>query len=220
MGSGGSPPVRILIADHHRITRDGFQAVLKQARSAQRFLIAEAETAEDALRMLKKDKYDVLFIVYDIPAQGGIKAIELMLRRNPHLKILGLMTSAEPGPVAKMVTAGAMGCILTDIEPDTLVAAIRTVLNNRQYFSNDISLALYRPQVTRNNVPRLTRREQQVLDEILRGYRNHEIAEHLFISKRTVDKHRQNLNAKLGARSAVELGLMAVRLGLLKPVQA
>lgn len=220
MGNGSSPPVRILIADHHRITREGFQAVLKQARSAQRFLIAEAESAEDALQMLRKEKFDVLFIVYDIPAQGGIKAIELILRRNPHLRILGLMTSAEPGPVVRMVTAGAMGCILTDIEPDTLVAAIRTVLKNRQYFSNDIALALHGPQVTRDNVPRLTKREQQVLDEMLRGYRNHEIAEHLFISKRTVDKHRQNLNAKLGARSAVELGLVAVRLGLLKPVQA
>jgi DNA-binding NarL/FixJ family response regulator len=216
MGSSVKRPVRILIADHHRIVQAGFREVLKQARSAQGFATAVAETAEEALELLRMQKFDVLFVVYDLPPQGGIKTTELILRRNPHLKILGLMTTAEKGPVAKMLAAGAIGCILTNIQPDTLIEAIRTVLNGRRYFSNDIALELNRPDIDheRSSSPRITPREQEVLDKILHGYRNHEIADSMGISKRTVAKHRQNLNAKLGARNAVELALSAMRFGL------
>ena len=105
MGISGKRPVRILIADHHRIVRAGFQEILKQARSAQGFATAEAETAEEALEMLKAEKYDVLFIVYDIPPNGGVKAMELIMRRHPQLKIIGLLTTAEEGPVVKMMAA-------------------------------------------------------------------------------------------------------------------
>lgn len=218
MSISGKRPVRILIADHHRIVRAGFQEILKQARSAQGFAPAEAETAEEALEMLRAEKYDVLFVVYDIPPNGGVKATELILRRNPHLKILGLMTTAEREPVLKMVTAGAVGCILTSIQPDTLVEAIRTVLGGRQFFSNDISLELNKPHLEREQhaMPRITRREREVLEKILSGCRNHEIADSMCISKRTVDKHRQSLNAKLGARNPVELALRAMLFGLAK----
>lgn len=216
MGNSGKRPVRILLADHHRIVRAGFQEILKEARSAQGFATTGAETMEEALELLRTQKFDVAFIVYDLPPHGGIKATDLILRRNPGLKILGLMTTPEKGPVDKMMAAGAAGCILTNIQPDTLIEAIRTVLNGRPYFSNDIALELNRTHIDQeqSSVPRITPKEQEILGKILCGQRNHEIADSMGISRRTVAKHRQNINAKLGARNAVELALRAIRFGL------
>jgi len=102
-----------------------------------------------------------------------------------------------------MVQAGARGYVLKNIEPDTLAVAIRTVFAGKAFYSNEIAMqwiALSRAQERPDPLERLTTREREVLRQILAGSRDKEIAAQLFISKRTVDKHRQNLMAKLGVR--------------------
>jgi len=111
-----------------------------------------------------------------------------------------------------------MGYILKNVEPDTLLSAIRTVMNGKRFYSNEIALKWMDSSMsarTRTLLDRLTTREKEVFRQILTGLHDREIAERLFLSKRTIDKHRQNLMAKLGAHNAVELVQAAVTMGMM-----
>jgi DNA-binding NarL/FixJ family response regulator len=207
----------VLVADHHGIVRAGITAILSAARAGQRYELTEAATSEEALEKIRSGRYDVVLVRYELAGRGGIKTTELILQRAPDLPVLGLMETADREATERMVAAGARGCILTSIEPDTLEAAIRTVIAGRSFYSNEIALLLLEPGVgpLESRMPRLTEREKEVFRGILKGLRNREIATQLGIGKRTVDKHRQRLNAKLGVRTAVALVEAGMRLGLL-----
>ena len=210
-------PIRVLVADHHGIVRAGIKTILSTARSGQRFELTEAANTEETLGAIRSGTYDVILLGYELAGRGGIKTAELVLQRAPDVSILSLMEVADRGAAEKMMAAGARGCILTSIEPDTLEAAIRSVIAGKSFYSNEIALQLLEPGVKQleNRVQRLTEREKEVFRAILKGFRNREIAEQLGIGKRTVDKHRQRLNAKLGVHTAVGLVEAGIRLGLL-----
>lgn len=217
MWPGRKRPIRVLVADNHGITRVGIKTILTAPRSGQRFELSEAASTEEALGAIRSGRYDAVLLGYGLPGRGGIKTTELILQRSPDLAVLGLMEAADRGATEKMISAGARGCILTSIEPDTLEAAIRTVIAGKSFYSNEIALQLLEPGVKplEDRVWRLTEREKEIFRAILKGYRNREIAELLGIGKRTVDKHRQRLNAKLGVSTPVGLVEAGMRLGLL-----
>jgi DNA-binding NarL/FixJ family response regulator len=166
--------------------------------------------------MVRGGEFEIVLLALDLPGRGGIKTTELILQRSPSTRILGIMEKADRDIAEKLIAAGAMGCILTTIEPDTLVSAIRTILGGRHFYSNDIALCLLEPglRFKLDAGERLTLREKEVLRGILGGLRNQEVADRLGISKRTVDKHREHVKAKLGARNMIDLVQAGVRLGL------
>jgi DNA-binding NarL/FixJ family response regulator len=214
-------PLRVLVADHHGIVRAGIKGMLLESRPGLRFELGEASTSEEALESVHNGKYDVVLLDYGLLGRGGIKTTELILQRSPGMAVLGLMGQVERSAVEKLVKAGARGCVLTTIERDTLVEAIRTVADGRQFFSNAIALCLLEPGAAARPDPgeRLTIREREVLRGILSGWRSSEVAARMGISKRTVDKHRQHVNAKLGVRNMIELVQAGVRMGLISGLQ-
>jgi DNA-binding NarL/FixJ family response regulator len=211
-------PIKILIADDHRMVRVGIRAMLSATTATIRLEIDEAETTEEAIRSASAISYDVILMDIHLPGIGGPKAAEIILSRGSTARILGLSSYDERSHVDRMMAAGARGYILKDIEPDTLVTAIKTVLGGKVFYSNAIALKLLEPLAARQAATeekRLSAREKEVFRHILTGLTDREIAGHMGISKRTVDKHRQNLKAKLGARNAVELAQAGVKMGMI-----
>ncbi|TDW97076.1 response regulator [Dinghuibacter silviterrae] len=206
----------ILIADDHRMIREGLFAMLPKSTATIHYVIDVAETTEEAIERSRERNYDIILMDFHLPGIGGPKATEIILRRNPHTRVLTLSSYDERAYVDKMLQAGARGYILKNVEPDTLVIAIKTVLAGKLFFSNEIALKLMQPPMVLGNdePPRLSPREQEVLMLIRAGLKGRQIAIKMGISPRTVFKHRLSLMTKLGAHNAVELAQAALQLDL------
>lgn len=213
------PLVRVLVADDHRMVREGIRTMLKEARSRRTFEVREAESSEEAVQKALSEDYQVVLMDFHLPGRGGAKATELILARRPDIAVLAISSYGERVYVDQMIAAGALGYILKNIEPDTLAEAIRTVMAGKYFYSNEIAVQLIDDKVrpgARDPLASLTSREREVFQEILQGKPNRVIAQKLHVDKRTVDKHRENLMAKLGVKNAMELAKFGIRLGLLK----
>jgi len=210
--------LRILVADQHPIIRAGIKMLLTKMSSRQQFEVEEAETTEEAIAMVTADQYSVVLMEYNLPGRGGIKATEIILSQCPHTAVIAIMYTDERAHAERIIRAGAKGCILLNVGPDNLLVAIRTVMAGGRFYSNEIAQQLLGHRVVANRDPleRLTTRKRQVFLFILRGMADREIALELCIAKRTVDKHRQHINYKLGTRTPLELLQAGLRLGLVK----
>ena len=211
-------PVRVLVADQHRIVRAGVKVLLMETSSWQSFEVDEAESTEQAIAMVAAGQYAVVLIECGLPGRGGIKATEIICSRWPKTCILGLADSDEAVQAERMVQAGARGLILRNIGADTLIVAIRTAMAGKQFYSNEISLRLLERKAgpAHNSLERLTIREKQVFMAILDGFGGKDIASRMGIEKRTADTHRQHINYKLGTKTPLELIQAGLRFGLVK----
>lgn len=209
--------LRILVADQHPLFKAGIKTLLTQRASWQQFQVDEAETTEEVFAILASEVYTVVLIDYNLPGRGGVKATEIIMSRWPATCILAL-TNSDDGPLAeRIVNAGARGCILRNLGPDTLISAIQTVITGKRYYSNEIAQQLLQYNESKlDPMELLTNREKQVFMSILAGVRDKDIAARMGISKRTVEKHRQHLNYKLGTRTPLELIQAGLRMGLIK----
>jgi two-component system invasion response regulator UvrY len=208
--------LRILVADQHRIIRAGIKALLTETSSWQQFEVGEAETTEEAIAMVASGLYPVVLMEYNLPGRGGIKATEIILSRWPNTCVIALTDTDDGARAERVVRAGAKGCILRNVGLDNLITAIRTVMAGGRFYSNEIAQQLlhHRGTSKRDPLERLTAREKQIFMFILSGLGDKQIATQLGISKRTVDKHRQHVNCKLGTRTPLELLQVGLRLGL------
>lgn len=218
MGVRAKPLLRILVADQHPIIRAGIKALLAETSSWQQYEVDVAETTEEAIALIASGLYPVVLMEYNLPGIGCIKATEVIMTRWPHTCVI-VLTDTDDGALAeRAISAGAKGCILRNVSLDILIIAIRTVMAGKRFYSNEIAQQLITPSVSGrpNDLERLTTREREVLIFILNGYTDRQIAVELAISKRTVDKHRQHINYKLGTRTPLELVQAGLRLGLIR----
>jgi DNA-binding NarL/FixJ family response regulator len=218
MGVRDRQLVRILVADQHRIIRTGIKTLLTETGSWQRFEVEEAESTEEAIAMVSSGEYPVVLMEYNLPGRGGIKATEIIHSRWPTVHVIAMTDSDDGRQAERILRAGAKGCILKNVELDMLIAAIRTVMAGRRFLSNEIAQQLLDPDFCPGEDPLapLSAREKEVLLMILNGSTDKEIAARMGIAKRTVDKHRQHINYKLGVRTPRELLQFGIRLGLVK----
>jgi DNA-binding NarL/FixJ family response regulator len=208
----GGSPIRILVADHRRMVRSGIKVMLSEVHSINRFVVAEAADSEDLLLKVKTQRFQVILVANDLAGSGGIKATALLTARQPGAFVLALLDTVDRRTAEEMIKAGASGCVLKSIEPETLLAAIRTVLAGRRFYSNELAVAM----MDRISLPKascvklLTRRERDLLKAIMRGMPAGEIAAEWGVCKRTVDKHREHLKTKLGVRNMVQLVMAGI----------
>ena len=209
-------PVRVLVADGHRMVREGVRVMLEEEDGWDRYLVDMAGTSEEAMAKVTAGDFGVILMDYWLPGRGGVKATELLLAKRPGSCILGLSYTDERPLAERMVAAGARGLVVKSIGAEMLVTAIRTVMNGKLFYSNEVALRLLEPVVVpADRAAGLSEREKEVLRLILEGLRDREVAARLGIGKRTVDKHRQHLMAKLGVHTAVGLVRAGMELGLL-----
>ena len=210
---------RIVIAEDHTILREGLRSLLSSNPDFE--IVGEAEDGRDAIRCIEKFKPDLVLMDLSMPKMDGLDAITEIKKQSPDTKVLVLTVHKAEEYVFASLKAGADGYLLKDATHAELTLAIESVLAGKPYISPGISEKLVagylegkKPLETESSWDSLTQRERQVLKLIAEGYKNKEIAGYLYISVKTVEKHRANLMKKLNLHNASALTAFAMEKGL------
>jgi len=212
--------IEIMIADDHRVFREGIVSILENAGEIK--VIAQAQDGKEVMEKLKQLKPHLILMDISMGGAGGIETTRLVRQQYPDIKILVLSMHSESSYIVKMLEAGASGYLLKDAGSAELINAIKAVAEGHTYFSSHVSATLVdqlvkgkKPAERKDGIP-LTKREVEVLRLIAEEYSNPEIAEKLFISTRTVDTHRRNLLEKLELKNTAGLVKYAIKHGLVE----
>ena len=205
-------PVKIFIVDDHEIFRKGLKMVF--ARNKEMEIAGEAGSGEEFLRQMNNIDFDVVLMDIKMKGMDGIETTQRALEKNPELKVLVLSTFGEEEFLHRMINAGAKGFLLKNVDKETLFGAIDLVYRGQNYYSPELLPFFTKKFIDpkdSNDDPMLTKRELEVLQLVAEGLTNTEIAERLFISKRTVDTHKNNLISKTGSKNIVSLLIYAIQ---------
>jgi DNA-binding NarL/FixJ family response regulator len=204
--------IRIIIADDHQLFRNGLKILLNSFPDFE--VIGEASNGEEFLKLLKSVTADIALMDINMPEMDGIEATRKGIKMSPDINIIALSMYDEEEYYYKMVDAGAKGFILKDSDISEVRDAILTVVKGGSYFSQELLYHVIQKIKHREHESKsanLSKREKEILFKICEGLSNQEIAETLFISKRTVDKHRANLLGKTNSKNTASLILFAIR---------
>lgn len=211
--------IRIALVDDHSLFRRGLKVLLSARPDFE--VVADAGSGEEFLAMLPAARPDVVFMDYAMPAMNGAETSERALALCPDLKIITLSMFGDNAYYSRMVSSGAKGFLLKDSEFDEVVEAVETVNAGGTYFSASLLESLshsIRSAAAGGDAAdavaecdRLSDREVEILVAICQGLSTQEIADRLFISKRTVDKHRANILEKSGCKNTASLVVYAIR---------
>lgn len=211
---------RIVIAEDHRILREGLRFLL--ASNPDFEIIGEAEDGRGAIRCVDELRPDLVLMDLSMPKMNGLDAIAEVKNQCPDTKVLVLTVHKAEEYVFESLKAGADGYLLKDTTHTELMLAVGTVLGGKPYLSPGISGDLVAGYLegrkslkSELSLEVLTRRERQVLKLIGEGYKNKEIADYLCVSVKTVEKHRANLMKKLDLHSGSALTAYAIEKGLI-----
>ena len=202
---------RIIIVDDHALFRSGLRGLLDRRDGYT--VVGEAGDGAEFLDMLPSVEADVVFMDISMPVMNGAEATEQALRMRPDLKIITLSMFGDENYYARMVDAGACGFLLKDSDIDEVTAAVEAVMAGGSYFSPALqSAAMFSAadDASGDFPDGLSSREIEILVGVCRGLSNQEIADELFISKRTVDKHRANIMEKTGCKNTASLVVYAI----------
>jgi two-component system response regulator NreC len=208
--------ISILLADDHRIIRDGLRSLLSTMPGMK--VVGEAENGRQALRIARKYSPDLVIMDISMPDLNGIEATRQILAESPGTKVIALSMHSDRQFVVRMFRAGVSGYLLKNGAFEELVHAIDTVRKNETYLSPKIASVLVKDllDTTEDNSASsvLTAREREVLQLIAEGRTTREIASDLNVSIKTVETHRRQIMDKLELRSVAELTKFALREGL------
>ena len=213
-------PYEIVIAEDHTILRQGLRALLSSDPDFE--IVGEAEDGRVAVRLVETLSPDLLLMDLSMPRMTGMEAITEIKKRSPATKIVVLTVHKGEEYILSALKAGADGYVLKDAGHDELVTALKNVLAGKRYLSPDISEKVIGGYLEGKRSLKaapwdtLTQREREILKLIAEGYKNKEIAEHLFISLKTVEKHRSNLMRKLDLHNTAALTAFAMEKGIIE----
>src|SRR5512138_310229 len=194
--------IRIILADDHQLFRNGLKMLLEASPEFE--IAGEASNGEEFLRILRNCVADVVLMDINMPEMDGVEATRRGIKLCPGMAVIALSMYGEEEYYYKMVDAGAKGFILKDSDISEVREAIITVRKGGSYFSQELLYHVIQKFKHRENETKsanLSKREKEILFKICEGLSNQEIAETLFISKRTVDKHRANLLGKTNSKN-------------------
>lgn len=209
-----------MLVDDHVLFRDGLKGLL--VAEGRYDVVGEASDGERFLELLPECRPDVVLLDIDMPGMNGIRAAEKAFVLNPALKIITLSMHGDQEYYFRMVSLGVKGFLLKSSGIDEVEAAIDTVMQGGSYFSQELlrtlvgNLKASSQQEDAAEQDSLSQRELEILLLICQGYSNHEIADKLFISKRTVDKHRANILEKTNSRNTANLVVYAIKNSLVE----
>lgn len=216
--------IRIALVDDHSLFRSGMKMLLASCPDFE--VVADAGSGEEFLEKLSSVHPDVVFMDYSMPGLNGAETTAKALELCPELKVITLSMFGDTAYYSHMVAVGAKGFLLKDSGFEEVVAAIETVYAGGEYFSESLLASLSFSMRSASigddvkcdiaDADRLSDREIEILVAICQGLSTQEIADKLFISKRTVDKHRANILEKSGCKNTASLVVYAIRHGLVE----
>ena len=201
---------QVAVVDDHPLFRQGLAAALRS--EADLAVVGELGSAEDAIELAKHVPLDVVVVDVLMPMTSGISLTSQLFEIQPQCRVLGLSVIDEPGLIADMLRAHACGFALKTQPPSEIVDAIRQVLGGLRYLPPGVSRDAIDAELTGTPAHpflRLTPREREVFELLIRGLSNDEIAIKLIIARRTVETHRQRIMNKLSAHSVAQMQRIA-----------
>jgi two-component system, NarL family, response regulator NreC len=212
--------IRILLADDHNVMRAGLKLLLESHPGFK--VVSEASDGHQAVENAMDARPDIAVLDIAMPKLNGIEAAQRISAQLPQTAIIILSMHSDEGYVLRALKAGARGYLLKDSAESDLIQAIKVVSDGKAFFSPEISKVLAEDYVREINVrgaedsyDLLTAREREILQLLVEGRSNKDIATMLNLSLYTVETHRRNLQTKLNLHSFPELILYAVRKGII-----
>jgi two-component system response regulator NreC len=208
-------PVRIVIADDHAVVRSGLRLVLEAEDGFE--VVAEAGTTEDARRLTRAHRPDVLVLDLNMPGGPSLGIIPELRESTPESAVVVLTMQDDPAYAREALRSGARGYVLKEAADDELVQAVRAAAGGSTYLNPALGARLAaEPSAPSGPPDDLTEREVDVLRLIALGHTNAEIGKLLFLSVRTVETHRAHIQQKLGRTTRAELVQYAFENGLVE----
>lgn len=209
--------INVMLVDDHAVVRMGFKMLLETDTDIK--IVAEAESGEQAITRYMEHKPNVVVMDITMPGIGGLEAIERILAKDSHARILVLSAHEDSVHPKRVLNAGAMGYLTKRSAAEELIKAIRTVATGKKYLEASVAqqMAIQQLSGDQNPVDVLSAREFEVFMALAKGKSTNEIAETLFLSPRTVGTHLYNIKQKLNANNSAEIALIAMRSGLIDP---
>ena len=199
--------IRVLIVDDHAILRDGIRSLLERQDGIT--VVAEASNGREALDRVAEFRPDIVLMDVAMPVMDGLEATRRLKETHPEVRVLILTQHDSQEYVAPLLQAGASGYVLKRSGGREVVTAIRQVYEEGAFLEPGVARHVLRDYAASQDEevdgPSLTERERQVLELVVGGKSNKEIARALVISPKTVSVHRSNIMAKLGVHNTVEL---------------
>ncbi|HEU5145410.1 MAG TPA: response regulator transcription factor [Chryseosolibacter sp.] len=221
--SPNSSKIKVLIVDDHRLLRDGLAALLKEADDIE--VVGSVASGEDAISIVPSVKPDVVLMDIMMGGMTGIEATRWIKEQDRNIKVVIISSEIKKELVTAGIQCGIDGYLPKDVDQKVLVEAIRTVRNGGRSFNEAITNLVFedfyqKKKLTNSSgkvtLPNdLTKREQEVLALVACGKTNHEIADELFISIKTVDTHKSHILDKLGLKNTAELVRFAIKNNLI-----
>lgn len=210
--------IKLLIVDDHKVVRAGIRLLFQTDNEVS--VVGEAENGEMATELVKKLHPDVVITDISMPNMGGIQLTKKLKEEHPNVKVLIISMHNDDDYIIDALEAGAMGYITKDSNDDEITNAVHSISNDKMYYGSSISdvfaKKLLKQTKSANEIEKLTERELEVLELIVLGMSNKEIANKLFVSKRTVDNHRTNCMRKISANNTADIVRIAYQNNLVR----
>jgi len=215
------PRINITIVDDHPMVISGLKNMLGPFEHIQ--VISSFPDGEALLEGLKIKQPDVLLLDILMPGMAGAEVAEIICRTYPDIKILAITSLNAPVHIKTMMRRGCKGYLLKNTDQEVLVKAIESVCRDEIFIEPELKELMLQNMLNfkakeapapKGKMPALTRREKEVLQLIVQEYSNQEISEKLFLSVRTIENHRFNLQQKLEVKNTVGLVKIAIQMGL------
>ena len=205
--------IKIALVDDHTLFRTGLKGLLSQREDFT--VVADVGSGEEFLAILPTLDVDVVFMDISMPGMDGSRTTRLALAERPELKVITLSMYGDQHYYTLMMECGASGFVLKDSDISDVYSAVDAVVGGDSFFSpsllGSLTRSMSRLTVEPSGEDALSEREIEILVEVCRGLSNQEIADKLFISKRTVDKHRANILEKTGCKNTANLVVYAIK---------
>jgi len=210
--------IRLGIVDDHTVVIDGLKTMLGAYSHLE--VAYTTQNGMDLLNFLQSSSLDVLLMDIQMPEMSGIDLCKQITRHYPQTKVIAFSSFDDSNYVKQIFRSGAKGYLLKNADKQTILTAIETVMNGEDYMDDTIKKILLQESLTGQRrsiyeVP-LTKREKELVQLIAEGFSSQEIADKLFISLRTVETHRLNINQKLDVKNTAGLVKEAIKRGLIE----
>jgi DNA-binding NarL/FixJ family response regulator len=203
--------IALLLVDDHPMVLEGLRALL--AGSGDISIKGAFTNGADALTFLENNNIDIILLDINLPGMNGYELCKLIKKKYPAIKVIALSTHTERSGITRMIQNGASGYLSKSADSKQLLAAIHAVQANNIYLGDEIQMELTSPGTT--TLPKLTRREKEVLTLIAEGKTTAQMAEDLFLSHLTVETHRRNIMTKFDVSNSAALIKLALDNGLI-----
>ena len=204
---------KVIIVDDHTLFRNGLRILLNTLEDYQ--VVAEAANGKQFIELLEKDVPDLVLLDINMPVMDGIEAATIAQKMYPDIKIITLSMYGEEDYYYKMVNAGVKGFVLKNSDIKEVKTALDVVYEGGSFFSSELLQNLVNSLKSSSRSKEfhaeLSEREMEILILICQGLSNQEIGDKLFISKRTVDKHRANILEKSESKNTAQLVVYAIK---------